>query len=56
MVKSWILLTPTNTVHFAYSGHGYSGHLDIVASLAGTESFSTISSLNKPLIVAVHFG
>ena len=33
------------TVEFGYSGHGFSGHLGIVATLAGTESFPTISSL-----------
>ena len=43
-------------VNFGYSGHGYSGHLDIVATLAGTESFPIISSLNRLLIVATHFG
>ena len=45
-----------STVDFGYSGHGYSGHLDIVATLAGTESFPIISSLHKPLIVAIHLG
>ena len=44
------------TVYFGYSGHGYCGHLDIVATLAGTESFPTIFSLNKSLIVATYFG
>ena len=37
-------------------GHGYSGHSYIVGTLPGTESFSIISSLNYPLIVATHFG
>ena len=45
-----------NTVDFGYSGHGYSGHLDIVATLAGAEYFRIISSLNHLLIVATHFG
>ena len=40
-----------NTVDF-----GYSGHSDIVATLAGTEYFRIISSLNHLLIVATHFG
>ena len=35
-----------STVDFGYSGHGYSGHWDIVATMAGTESFPIISILN----------
>ena len=45
-----------NTVDFGYSGHRYRDNLDIVATLARTESFTIISSLNKTLIVATHFG
>ena len=44
------------TVAFGYSDHGYSGYSDLVANLAGTESFTIISSLNKSLKVATHFG
>ena len=31
-------------------------HSDIVATLIGTESFPTISCLNRLLIMATHFG
>ena len=45
-----VLVSYTYTVDFRYSGHGYSGHF------AGAGFFSTISILNKPLIVAICFG
>ena len=31
-----------NTVHSGYSGHGYSGHSDIVASFPGTKYIYSI--------------
>ena len=40
--------------YYYYSDHGYSGHSDIVATLTGTESFNTICSFKKPLIVDTH--
>ena len=43
-----------STVYFGDSGHGYSGQLDIVGSLARTESFPFIRVTSD--IVDRHFG
>ena len=43
-----------STVSFRYSGHGYSGQLDIVGSLARTEYFPFILVTSD--IVDGHFG
>ena len=44
-----------NTVDFGYSAHRYSGHLDIVNTLGGTEYLPILSSLNNQLILVTHF-